>query len=84
MRLLVNSGASRATRRQQPHLKNRAQADWSLMKLLILAPLAAAVVCSIMWYEAKERKLSGAQKSAFGLTAIVTWIIVLIVGNFVS
>jgi hypothetical protein len=54
------------------------------MKLLILAPLVAAVVCSIAWYEAKERKLTSAQTAAFGVTAIVTWILVLVFGNIIT
>jgi hypothetical protein len=54
------------------------------MKLLILALFAAAVVSSIVWYEAAERNLSGAQKAAYGVTALVSWILVLVVGNIVT
>jgi hypothetical protein len=54
------------------------------MKLLILAPFAAAVVSSIIWYEASERKLTGAQKAGFGVVAIVAWILVLVAGNIIT
>jgi hypothetical protein len=54
------------------------------MKLLILVPFAAAIVSSIIWYEAAERNLTGAQKAAFGVTAVVAWILVLVAGNIVT
>jgi hypothetical protein len=54
------------------------------MKLLILAPFAAAIVCSVIWYEAAERKLTRTQKAAFGVTAVVAWVLVLVVGNIVT
>jgi hypothetical protein len=53
------------------------------MKVLILAPFAAAVVSSIIWYEAAERNLTRTQTAAFGLTAAVAWILVLVVGSIV-
>ena len=54
------------------------------MKVLILAPFAAAIISSIIWYEAAERKLTDTQKAVFGLTALVAWILVLVVGNIVT
>jgi hypothetical protein len=54
------------------------------MKLLILAPFAAAIVCSIIWYEAAERKLTRTQKAAFGAAAVVAWVLVLVVGNIIT
>ena len=54
------------------------------MKVLILAPFAAAVVSSIIWYEAAERNLTRTQTVAFAVTALVAWIIVLVVGNIVT
>ena len=35
------------------------------MKVLILAPFAAAIISSIIWYEAEERMLTRAQKAGF-------------------
>jgi len=54
------------------------------MKLLILAPFAAAVVSSIVWYEAAERNLTSTQKAAFGVAALVAWILVLVAGNIIT
>jgi len=54
------------------------------MKVLILAPFAAAIISSIIWYEAAERDLTRAQKVAFGVTALAGWILVLIVGSMVT
>jgi hypothetical protein len=54
------------------------------MKVLILAPFVAAVVSSIVWNEAAERKLTRTQKAAVGVTAVVAWILVLVVGNIVT
>jgi hypothetical protein len=54
------------------------------MKFVILACFAAAIVSSVIWYEAAERNLSNAQKAAFGVTALVAWILVLVVGNIVT
>jgi hypothetical protein len=54
------------------------------MKLLILALFAVAVVSSIIWYEAAERKLTRTQKAAFGVTALVAWVLVIVVGNIVT
>jgi len=53
------------------------------MKLLVLAPFAAAIVSSIIWFEAAERSLTNAQKAACGVTAVVAWILVFVVGNVV-
>jgi hypothetical protein len=58
--------------------------DRPQMKLVILALFAAAIVSSVIWYEAAERNLSSAQKAAFGVTALVAWILVLVVGNIVT
>ena len=58
--------------------------DRPQMKVLILAPFAAAIISSIIWYEAAERKLTATQKTVFGLTALVAWILVLVVGNVVT
>jgi hypothetical protein len=54
------------------------------MKVLILAPFAAAIISSIIWYEAAERKLTFTQKTAYGVTAVLAWIVVLVVGNVVT
>jgi hypothetical protein len=54
------------------------------MKLLILAFFTAAIVASFIWYEAKERNLTSTQKAAFGITALVAWALVLLVGNLVT
>ena len=54
------------------------------MKVLILAPFAAAIISSIIWYEAAERDLTRTQKVAFGGTALAGWILVLIVGSMVT
>jgi hypothetical protein len=54
------------------------------MKVLVLAPFAAAIICSIIWYEAAERNLTRMQKTAFGATALAAWILVLVVGSFVT
>jgi hypothetical protein len=54
------------------------------MKVLILAPFAAAIVSSIIWHEAAERNLTQAQKVAFGVTALVGWVLVLIIGSIVT
>jgi hypothetical protein len=54
------------------------------MKLLILAPFAAAIISSIIWYEAAERRLTRTQKAACGVTALVAWILVFVVGNIVT
>ncbi len=54
------------------------------MKLVILAFFTAAVVTSFIWYEAKERNLTLAQKTLFGVTALVAWVLVLVVGNLVT
>jgi hypothetical protein len=51
------------------------------MKALILALFAAAIVSSIIWHEAAERNLTRTQKAAFGVAALVGWILVLIVGS---
>jgi hypothetical protein len=59
----------------------RARIDRPQMKVLILVPFAAAVVSSIILYEAAERKLTPAQKAAFGVTALVGWILVVVLGN---
>jgi hypothetical protein len=50
------------------------------MKLLILVPFAAAIVSSVIWYEAPERHLTRAQKTAFGVTALVAWLLVIVGG----
>jgi hypothetical protein len=50
----------------------------------ILALFAAAVISSIIWYEAAERNLTSTQKAAFGVTALLAWILVLVVGNIVT
>jgi hypothetical protein len=54
------------------------------MKVLILAPFAAAIISSIIWSEAAERNLTRTQKVAFGVTALVAWALVLVVGNIVT
>jgi hypothetical protein len=54
------------------------------MKLLILVPFAAAIISSIVWCEAAERNLTRAQKATFGVTALVAWILVFVVGNIVT
>ena len=58
--------------------------DRPQMKLLILAPFAAAIVSSIIWYEAAERSLTQTQKAACGAIALVAWILVFVVGNIVT
>jgi hypothetical protein len=54
------------------------------MKLLILAPFAAAVISSIIWNEAAERNLTSAQKAAFGIAALVAWVLVFVAGNMIT
>ena len=54
------------------------------MKVLILVPFAAAIISSIVWCEAAERNLTRAQKATFGVTALVAWILVFVVGNIVT
>ena len=54
------------------------------MKVLILAPFAAAIISSIIWYEAEERMLTRAQKAGFGVAALVAWALVLMFGNIVT
>ena len=58
--------------------------DRPQMKLLILAPFAAAIVSSIIWYEAAERSLTQTQKATCGAIALVAWILVFVVGNIVT
>jgi hypothetical protein len=58
--------------------------DRPQMKVLILAPFAAAIISSIIWSEAAERNLTRTQKVAFGVTALVAWALVLVVGNIVT
>jgi len=65
-------------------VRNARIIDRPQMKVLILAPFAAAVVSSIIWYEAAERNLTRTQTVAFAVTALVAWIIVLVVGNIVT
>jgi hypothetical protein len=54
------------------------------MKVLVLVPFAAAIISSIVWYEAAERNLTRAQKATFGVTALVAWILVFVVGSIVT
>jgi hypothetical protein len=58
--------------------------DRPQMKVLILAPFAAAIISSIIWYEAAERNLTRTQKAVFGVTALVAWALVLVIGNIVT
>jgi hypothetical protein len=58
--------------------------DRPQMKVLILVPFATAIISSIAWYEAAERNLTGAQKATFGVTALVAWILVFVVGSIVT
>jgi hypothetical protein len=50
----------------------------------ILPLFAAAVISSIVWYEAAERNLTRTQKTVFGVTALLARILVLVVGNIVT
>jgi hypothetical protein len=54
------------------------------MKVLILVLFVAAIISSVVWYEAAERNLTRAQKAAFGVTALVAWLLVLVVGSIVT
>ena len=54
------------------------------MKVLTLVLFVAAIISSVVWYEAAERNLTRAQKAAFGVTALVAWILVLVVGSIVT
>jgi hypothetical protein len=54
------------------------------MKVLFLVLFAAAIVSSVVWYEAAERNLTRAQKAAFGVTALVAWFLVLVVGSIAT
>jgi hypothetical protein len=54
------------------------------MKVLILVLFVAAILSSVLWYEAGERNFTPAQKAAFGVTAFVAWILVLVVGSIVK
>jgi hypothetical protein len=65
-------------------LSSPARARIPQMKVLILVPFAAAIISSIVWYEAAERNLTGAQKATFGVTALVAWILVFVVGSIVT
>jgi hypothetical protein len=65
-------------------VRNARIIDRPQMKVLILAPFAAAIISSIIWSEAAERNLTRTQKMAFGVTALVAWALVLLVGNIVT
>jgi uncharacterized membrane protein len=69
---------------QLHHSERRSFNDRLQMKVLILLLFVAAIISSVVWYEAAERNLTRAQKAAFGVTAVVAWILVLVVGSIVT
>jgi hypothetical protein len=51
------------------------------MRFLIVAIFGAACVTSGLWYEARKHELARVQATTFGLTAIVAWVLVLVLGT---
>jgi hypothetical protein len=51
------------------------------MKWRIVVIFAAACVSSVIWYEATERNLGTLQRAAIGVVALVSWALVLVLGN---
>jgi hypothetical protein len=50
----------------------------------ILAPFAAAIISSIIWYEDAERNLTRGRSAAFGVAFWWRGFLVIVVGNMVT